>query len=376
MCGSVMSRWRAALFVLLAYAAFRVVDIGLFALVGVREGLSLRAVLMSWDGGWFRAMALEGWPHEVARMANGTLEQSAWAWPPIYPVLGRLTSQLLGLSIDAVLIGINVVGCASAALILYLSLREPLGDQAGLIVAVAWSGMPAAPVLVMAYAEGLFIMLAFAAMWAGMRDRLLLSGALLVAAGLTKSSVLPFALALAIVAIASIRSKGAHLSQLATALGAVILAAVAVLLWPVAVAFALGSVDAYGQVQAAWNRSTIPGYGTLQAVREVVRTPSIEIAAGLLMTGVSIIAAVLVWRDTRVPVYLRLVGMASPAFLIATGAAFSSARLLLPDPALPTAIRRVVNGWVALILVIVGLTASRAFWIAAYLPASAGDPPA
>lgn len=370
-----MSRWRAASFVLLAYAAFRAVDVGFFALVAARDGLSLRAVLMSWDGGWYRAIAVQGWPAEVARMANGTLEQSAWAWPPLYPILARLTSEFVGLPVSAAFIGINVVAGGLAAVILCLSLRGPLGNRAAIMVAVAWAGMPAAPVFVMAYAEGLFIVLAFAAMWAAMRDRLLLSGALLVVAGLTKSSVLPFALALAIVAIASVRAKGVRVSQVATAAGAVILAATAVFVWPVVVGIALGSADAYGQVQAAWGRSTVPGYDTLRSVAELIQTPSIETTAGLLVTGIALAVGVLVWRDKGVPVYVRLVGVISPAFLIATGAALSSIRLLLPDPALPIAIRRVMSGWVAITIVVVGLTATRAFWIAIYIPASAGDPP-
>lgn len=370
-----MSRWRGLTFVLGAYSAFRVVDLGLFAAVAARDELSLRSVLMSWDGGWYRRAATEGWPADVARTTTGVLEQSAWAWPPLYPALGRFVSGALGAPVEAALVGINVVTGALAAIILFLSLRAPLGDRASVVVAVVWAGMPAAPVFWMAYAEGLFVLLAFAAMWAAMRDRLLLAGLLLIGAGITKSSVLPFALALAIVAIGGLRARSWQPQRIAGAVGVVVLSAVAVLAWPVVVAIALGSADAYGQVQAAWGRSTVPGYDTWKAALGFVWTPTLETAVGVLIAVIAVIAGVLVWRDSRVPAYLRLVGVISPAFLLATGAALSSARLLLPDPAVPTAIRRMMTGWVSATLVLVTLTAARAAWIATFVSGSPGEPP-
>lgn len=359
----------------MAFFAFRIVDLGLFSTVAARDGLPLWDLLLSWDGGWYHRAHSDGWPEVVNRSANGTLEQSTWAWPPLYPLLGRLLTTTTGLPVGAVLVGINLASGAIAAVILHLSLRPSLGVRASVAAAVAWAAMPAAPVLLMAYAEGLFALIAFAAMWAAIKQRLVFSGLLLIAAGLTKASVLPFAIALVLVAISSVRNHEVQPRRPWSTVGAMALALGAIVVWPLVVAVALGSADAYGQVQAAWGRSTLPGYDTTVAVVNLVRNPTIDTVAGLGMTALAVIAGILVWRDRQVPLFVRLVGLASPVFLIATGAALSSVRLLLPDPAMPVALRRIMTGAGALTLVLLVLTLARWSWIAVFVSGVSGDPP-
>lgn len=370
-----MTPRRSALVVLGAYLGARLCDLLVFVIVSRRDGLNVWDVLPSWDGGWYQKALSAGWPSSLP-IVDGEPGQSTWAWPPAFPLLGRLIAWPLGPDSEAAaLIGINVAAGAAAALVLWAAVRRPLGDRQAVLVAVAWAAMPAAPVLLMAYAEGLFSLLVFASIWAVVRQRLLLAGVLLVGAGLTKTSVLPFAVALALVAVLGLRRSGAPRVRPATAVGAVLLAAAAALAWPAIVAASLGSATAYGDVQSAWGRSTIPGRDTLASVYGLLIDPRIDILTGLLMTALAVVAGFVVWRDARYPLYVRIVGLTSPAFLLATGAALSSARLLLPDPALPGLAARLMRATVGIGVVLVVLTLMRAAWIALYVSGVSGDPP-
>jgi hypothetical protein len=235
--------------------------------------------------------------------------------------------------------------------------------------------MPAAPVLLMAYAEGLFLLLAFAAMWAALRGRLVLAGSILLLAGLTKSSVLPFAVALIAVAVLSLRRSSVPQERPWRAVLALLLAAASVAVWPMVVAVALGSPTAYGDVQAAWGRSTIPGRDTLAAMYGLIGDPRLDILAGLTMTAAALVAGIVIWRDKRFPLFVRIVGVTSPLFLIATGAALSSARLLLPEPAMPGLAWRLMRGTTGIIVVLAALTLLRGAWIGLYVSGVSGDPP-
>lgn len=371
-----MHRWRPGVVVLLAYVGLRLLDLGFFALVARRDRLGLVGVLLSWDGGWYQRALAEGWPDVVARAADGTLEQSTWAWPPLVPLLGRALSLPFGATSGGeVLLALNLVAGAAAALVLYAVLRPYVGERGAVLVSIAWASMPAAPVLLMAYAEGVFILLLFLSMGAAVRERYLLAGALLLLAGLTKSSVLPYAAALALVALAGLRRSAQPRIHPGVVTGTVALAIASVAVWPVTVAVALGGLDAYGQVQAAWGRSTIPGRDTLAAVWGLRVEPRLDIIAGLLVTAVALGVGIAVWRDRRLPVFLRIVGVAGPVFLVATGAALSSARLLLPDPALPAFAGRLMRGPLAVAVVLGVLALLRWGWIALYVSGVSVDPP-
>src|SRR5438046_10582165 len=82
--------WLAELGTPLAvFAASRVVQLLILAWVNGTGGSSLASRLLSWDGGWFIRVAVEGYPHGYTYDRSGQLTANGLAFFPLYPLLIR-----------------------------------------------------------------------------------------------------------------------------------------------------------------------------------------------------------------------------------------------------------------------------------------------
>lgn len=163
--GSVAASARAAV---LPFLAGRAVTVGALVLArflvntlhvtgaaGAKAAGAAHSGLLSWDANWYL---------RIAEVGYGAAGRGSLRFFPLYPLVGRGLSQLPGVSPGAALVGVANV-CSFLALVLLHQLvsREslPEGDaERSLWVLSLW---PAAFVLTMGYAEGLFLVLSLAA---------------------------------------------------------------------------------------------------------------------------------------------------------------------------------------------------------------------
>ncbi len=365
---------RPAVVVALAFLALRAVDALLMLVVARRDGLPLPDVLLSWDGGWYARAIADGWPEAAGAALRTGVEQSTWAWPPVYPLVVRLLAAPLG-GTEPLMVLVNIGAGTMAAVVLMWLLRDRMGTRPAACIAILWASMPAAPVFLMAYAEGPFLLLLFCVAWAAVRERYLLAALLLLPAGLTKSSAAPYAVALIAVVVVRWRDRSRSGPAGGTVLAVTVLAVIGMLAWPAIVAIRLGSWDAYSAIQATWGRSSIPGRDTLAWIVHLGGTGVADTGLVLIMVIAALLAAVLAWRDRRLPLFVRVVGITSPAFLLTIGVGISTARLLLPDIAIPGVAGRLARGWSGLVLLSGVLLLLRFAWIATYISGVSGEPP-
>jgi hypothetical protein len=144
----------------------------------VAARLRLQASLLGWDGGWYRAIARGGYD-AVAR--------EGLRFFPLFPLLGHAVTWLPGVNAGAaVVIVANVaalaLGFAVRALVLEERADEALARRAVWLVYL----LPPAFVLVMGYAEALFMTGAAVVLLALRRHQWWLAAAAGVAVGLTR----------------------------------------------------------------------------------------------------------------------------------------------------------------------------------------------
>lgn len=359
------------------YVVLRLADLVIFGVVARSHGVSIRRLLMSWDAGWYLRSALEGYPKRVPTDAAGHALQSTMNWPPVLPSLGRLGALLLPAhpsgAASAALLAASIAGGLAAAVLLCATLLPAFGASRAIGSAVLWSALPATPVLVMGYAEGLFCALAFASLLAATRHRYVLAGALLVPAGLTRVTVLPFAVALVVAMYVDHRRSGAVSTGLMWLVGG--LAAMGSVAWPALVAWHDGSLNAFAFSQSAWARSSVPFAETAQWVWDAWQEPTPNTFIALTVLVAYGVAAFVVARDRHAPVAIRVLAAVAPAFVLASGAVSSTARYFVPDPALAIAIRRGVRRFWAVVLTVALLLGMHVAWILVFVAAPPGSPP-
>ncbi|WP_199422357.1 hypothetical protein [Actinotalea solisilvae] len=313
--GFVRRRWWVQ--VLAVQAAARLVSAVVLLVVAERQAANLWTPAspsyleytgLMWDASWYRTIAEEGYPAELPLGPDGRVQQNAWAFFPLFPVLARGIMALTGapwatvapllalvLGTAALLVVHRVVALGLEAAVRAGAPPPPARVARALplaTVAVLATGA-ASPVLQVAYTESLALLLLAAALWCLLERRYALAVPVVLALGLTRAVALP--LVLAVAAHAWQRHREASVAPapaLAWApgerwrLGALALVAAASgLLWPALVGLATGRADAYTLTQAAWR-----GRGEV-----VPLVPWLDVARWLLGPwGVPALAAVAV----------------------------------------------------------------------------------
>lgn len=366
----------SVLTVLAAYGVFRLFNLGLFALVGSSRDLPVLDLVLSWDSRWLIEATVNGWEVPQGGVTEASQVQSTWAWPPLAALLARVLSVGLGLDPGISLILINVTMGAVGALFLWRVVAEVLGDGLGVVAAVLWSAMPASPVLLMGYAEGLFVAFAFAALLAMQRGNFVYAGLLLIPAGLTKLQVVPFAVALVVVVTYRRWRTGPSAVSNVGLLSTVALASVSVVVWPVYVAFRFGVWNAYSQVQAAWNYwEAVPFLGSAQWLIGLTTQPNRATFFAFLAVAVAAAAVVVIVRTPRISLAFKTLSTTGPVFLLAVGAGASTVRYVLSFPAIPVAIALWAQSRWRLTLVVSALLTSQIAWVMIFVAAGPTEMP-
>ncbi len=242
------ARWRDRRSLALAYDRFRLailVYLGTRALLvvvalidGALRHRSFTAEVANWDGGWYRALATDGYQHHVSH------GQTTTGFFPMYPLLIWLFSQPLLATVThsaagaAIVAGlaISLVGGLIATILVQRLAASWWDEAAARRAAVLFCLFPGSIVFSMVYAEGIMIPLVAGSILALQRRRWLLAGLLAAVATASEPEAAVLIVACAVSAGLELRRRGltdrkARRALLAPLLAPAGLAGVVAFLW-------------------------------------------------------------------------------------------------------------------------------------------------
>ena len=250
------------------YLAARLVTTGFLLLASALSGPASRfgadatigTLTMGWDAAWYGFVAQTGYPAVLPLTDAGLVAENQWAFLPLYPYLaGAMGTVLGGWPVAAVVI--SVVAGYGAAYVLYRMLRMRMDRAAATWATVFFSAGPLAALFQLGYAESLFLLWLFLALWLVMRRQYGWLYALLPVMGFTRPGILAFSLFLALFGIARwVRRRVEPLGR-REIVHIVVLglwAAVIGFAWQVIAGLVTGDMGAYLATELSWRRNWIP----------------------------------------------------------------------------------------------------------------------
>jgi len=254
----------------IVYFAARVVTTIFLVVAGQLSGFasrfgpqaSLQDLILGWDARWYWIVAETGYPTTIPLTDGGAVSENAWAFMPVYPYLAKLVSVPFGGQWSVGAFIVSVVAGYAASFVLYLMMRERMDPSAAMWAVAFFAAGPLAALFQLGYAEALFLLWLFLALWCVMRRRYVWLYALIPLVAFTRPGVLAFALFLGVFGIWRWLSRrrealGAREIVHIVALGA--LAVVSGFAWPLIAGCVTGDPGAYLSTELAWRRSWIPG---------------------------------------------------------------------------------------------------------------------
>ena len=210
-----------------------------------------------WDAEWYQRIYTDGYPTTLPTSEDGSVQQNAWAFMPVFPFLIRGLNLLTGIEfkflapIVATIFGFAFVLMAYRLLILRITV-----SQARWTIALISFSM-AAPILQVGYAESLALFLISAALYlfATRRDALLVL--VLAILSVTRPGLLAFALMFALLFVYRFYRERKHGEkfELPERIRLFALTAVSGVLgfaWLIIAAMTTGRLDAYLKTELAW----------------------------------------------------------------------------------------------------------------------------
>lgn len=272
--------WLQALAVYAAARAFSAVVLVVVAShqaatgwTGAAPGYAEYTGLM-WDASWYRQIAEGGYPTTLPVGADGVVQQNAWAFYPLYPVLVGALMDLTGGSWAVVAPTVSLLLGAGAVLLVHRTVvagaPRAVAARPGLPLATVLlvSVFPTSVVLQVGYTESLALLLVAASLLAVVTRRYGWACLAVLALGFTRAVALPMAVVVVVHAVVRWREWRAAgerppARDLAGLGGLAVTAVVSGFAWIGVVGWATGVPDAYLQTQEAWRgeRTTAPFAG-------------------------------------------------------------------------------------------------------------------
>lgn len=337
---------------------------------------TIPSLAMGWDSQWYWVIADRGYPTQLPVSDSGQVAENAWAFMPVYPWLARALGTVLG-GYPAGAIALAVVAGYAASVVLFLLLRERIGETAALWAVVFFANGPLAALFQMGYAESLLLLWLFLALWALVRRRFGWIYPLIVLMGFTRPGVLAFALLIGLYGIHRWVRRGQDplpTSHIVHIIGLGALATIVGFSWQVIAGIVTGDPAAYLDTELAWRRSWVgseehflPFAGFIQAAGIWFGIWGLPpswgpVALVLLVVGVAVLL-VRAPQVRRLGPEIRLWGASYLVYLLAVFFPQSSIfRLLLPLTPVAAAVAVPRSSWwrIGVLLLCLG---SQWFWI-------------
>ena len=335
----------------------------------------------AWDGDWYRLIATQGYPSSLPIGIDGQVEPNAWAFSPVYPLIVRALMAVTGLGYSVVAPSLSLVLGAAAMVVIFVLMQRAVGRFSACACVVLTCTFMAAPVMQLAYAESLALLLLAGALLLLRERKYLGVAALLLLLALTRPVVLAFIPVVIAHGLGRWRGRVADPfsrkdQRAVVLLGAFCIAATG--LWPVIVGLITGDLFAWTKTQDAWRpgRYFGPGMGWPASFLFNYGWPALAMLAliVLLTLGIVLRPGAKAWGPE-----LRTWSVAYPGYLLlATVPVPSVIRWLLlgfplmwpfPEAAATRSERRFRVIFIG-VLVIVGL-AMQWVWVSTFLAAAA-----
>lgn len=275
--------WPWWVHVLLVYAAARALAAAAFVWTAQVQEANLWTgarpdypsfVALMYDGSWYRQVAEQGYPAELPRGADGLVQQNAWAFFPLFPMLVRGLMTVTGGTWVVLAPALALLLGAAAVLVVHEAVRHgaprAVAARPGLPLATVAlvCAFPTAAVLQVAYTESLALLLVASALLLLVRRRYGWTAVVVLALGFTRAVALPMAAVVVVhLAVRWWRTRRGEddlrAGGLAGLVGLAAFAGVSGFAWPAICGWATGVPDGYLQTQEAWRgvREVVPFSG-------------------------------------------------------------------------------------------------------------------
>lgn len=263
--------WRATPVVAriaIIYIASRLVTTGFLAAAAAMSGPQSRfgedatigTFVLGWDAQWYWFVAVHGYPSELPLNEAGQVSENQWAFMPIYAYLAQIVGMPLG-SWGAGAAIISLLAGFFSCWVLYSLLRPRIGETAAMWSVVFFASAPLAALFHVGYAEPLFLLWFFLALWVVDRRRYAWLYLLIPLMGYTRPGILAFALFLAFHGIyrwAIRRREPLGVREGVQIVIAGLFAVAVGFSWQLLAAWVTRDPGAYLATELAWRRNWIP----------------------------------------------------------------------------------------------------------------------
>ena len=372
-------------YVLLAYAACRLVSGVLLAIVAMRQvptgwtgpDVSYLTFTAQWDGQWYLHIAEQGYPRRLPTDETGLVQQNAWAFYPLFPFVSRVLMDLTHLDFYVVGSTVSLLLGFVAAGAIGLLLRDRIGDRFTVAAVVLWGSMPAAVVLQVGYTEAMAMALLGLFLLALSRERWLWAMSLALLLGLTRPIAVPIAAVTVVALWCRWRERTERPlvpTEIAAGVAALAGCGVSGLLWPVIAGAVTGQANAYTATMATWraSRDIVPVKPWLDMSRYYFGSTWGPVWLTVLFVGIAVM--VLGPWASRLGPQLRMWSLAYPLYLLVVLDPFTSIfRYLIPLFPLAAVLIGVAGhprwhgwrrwAWVRFAVLLVAFVVAQWYWI-------------
>jgi len=282
--GARVARWPWWVQVGGLYIAGRFVSACIFMAAALHQGVNpwfpakpdYWSFINIWDARWYGEVLQNGYPEVLPTDGAGNVQENAWAFYALFPLLGRVVAGLTGMHPAFALTLIAMVSGLGAALVIYRLFRHKASHSTALWATVFVATFPVSPVLQVPYAESLNLLLLAAALLLAVERRYLWAIPVVVLMCLSRPTGVPFAATVGLLFLyrlwqtysagrkpargegSGVREAGQpgqapHSShQLWSLAGLTAVSGIGALMWP-AIAWAVtGDIQAYTKTETVW----------------------------------------------------------------------------------------------------------------------------
>lgn len=214
-----------------------------------------------WDGRWYNIIAVSGYPSELPRTPDGHVGENQWAFLPVFPALARLL-MVFGLDWNVAAIAISLVAGLAASLVFYALVARVASSGQALFAVALFSLAPTSPLLQLAYAESLQMLLIVVCLYFLSSHRYGLVVFFGTALAFTRPGALALALTVFLHSLVRFVRRGTSdfpVAERIMALATVAWLTIVGFAWPVISGIVTGVPSAYIDTELAW-RSAYIGY--------------------------------------------------------------------------------------------------------------------
>jgi len=276
--------------------------------------------LANWDGAWYRQIAEHGYPAHLPRV-HGAVQENAWAFYPLFPLVVRAV-MALGASFDLAALIVNLAFGGLASCVLFRLVRQHASSFTAAMAVLGLMFTPMALIFEAAYTESLALLLVLLALGAlgGRRYGLFTVVTLLLA--VARPVALPLALVCGIHWLVRWRHRDSEPFERRDRMvvgAAALTAAASFGLWPLIVGLRTGEPNAYFLTQKAWAQQAHPGQaGWSSWLQEAIHLQHWW-AVGVVVAIAAMVAGILLQRGRRVwGAELRIWTWAYPLYILGT----------------------------------------------------------